>query len=265
MNQLRVDERFSNALEAELVSRVQESGPARTRRQARLWLSGGLLAGTGLLGGIGAATAGLFTLPGGENTTALASPSTTVHTGTATVELGEAPEGTTGIAMELSCLTAGRFEWPDGAASICSAADAASPTAGWSGYTLSLAPGQHSVTIKTEPESRWMLTAKYVKQERTEWGINAKGETYGVESPEKGTPDLIAVTASNGVSGYTYAKDLYGGPTPTSPEDAVKNFSTPRPPREVPVYLSDGQTKVGIFQASGTGAGGVPAYPSPSP
>jgi hypothetical protein len=166
--------------------------------------------------------------------------------------------------MELTCLTAGRFEWPDGAASSCSAADAESPTAGWSGYTISLTPGQHSVTIKTAPDSRWKLTAKYVKQERTEWGINAKGETYGVESAEKGTPDLVAVTASNGVSGYAYAKDLYGGPQPTSPEDAAKNFSTHRPPRDIPVYRSDGQTKVGTFQTSSTG-GGTPANPSPSP
>ncbi|MFF2317948.1 peptidase M56 family protein [Arthrobacter sp. NPDC058097] len=263
MNELRVDERFSKALEAELVSRVQKTAPARNRRQARLWLSAGALAGAGLLGGIGAATAGLFTLPGGENTTPLASPSTTVHTGTATVELGEPPQGTTGIAMELTCLTAGRFEWPDGAASTCSDVDAASPTAGWSGYTISLAPGQHSVTIRTEPESRWKLTARYVKQERTEWGINAKGETYGVESSEKGTPDLIAVIASNGVSGYVYAEELSAGPAPTNPEDAAKNFSIPTP-RELPVYLSDGQTKVGTFQASGFG-GGVPANPSPSP
>jgi len=264
MNELRVDDRFSNALEAELVSRVQKTGAARTRRQARLWLSAGALAGAGLLGGIGAAAAGLFILPGGENTTPLASPSTAVHTGTATVELGEPPEGATGIAVELTCLTAGSFEWPDGATSTCTVADAASPTAGWSGYTISLAPGQHSVTIKTEPQSRWQLTAKYVKQERTDLGINAKGETYGVKSAEKGTPDLIAVVATNGESGYAYAKDLYGGPMPASPEDDAKNFSTPRPPRQIPVYLSDGQTKVGIFEAPGSG-GGIPAYPSASP
>ncbi|MFE4542246.1 hypothetical protein [Arthrobacter sp. NPDC056727] len=109
---------------------------------------------------------------------------------------------------------------------------------------------------------RWPF-ARYVKQERTEWGINAKGETYGVESSEKGTPDLIAVIASNGVSGYVYAKEL-AGPAPTNLVDAAKNFSSPRPPREIPVYLSDGQTKVGTFQASGFG-GRVPANPSPSP
>ena len=51
--------------------------------------------------------------------TALASPSTTIHTGTAT-----------GIAMELTCLTAGRFEWPDGAASTCSARGRGKPHRG---------------------------------------------------------------------------------------------------------------------------------------
>jgi hypothetical protein len=120
------------------------------------------------------------------------------------------------------------------------------------------------VTIKTDPAYRWQLTASYVKQVRTELGVNANGETFGVESPENGTPDLIAVMATNGASGYVYAKELYGGPMPTSPEDAVKNFNTPRPPREIPVYLSDGQSKVGIFKAAGSG-GGIPSYPSPSP
>jgi hypothetical protein len=196
--------------------------------------------------------------------TPLASPVSTTYTGTATVELGNPPEGTTGIQMEFWCLTPGWFEFPDGAARSCSDEDAASERLGWSGDTIGLAPGQDSVTIKTDPHARWRLTAKYVKQERTPLGVNAKGETYGVESPENGTPDLIAVVATNGQSGYAYARDLKGGPMPTSPEDAAKNFSTPRPPREIPVFESDGETRVGVFMASGS-EGGVPAYPSASP
>ncbi|MBT2535124.1 peptidase M56 family protein [Arthrobacter sp. ISL-69] len=263
MNQLRVDDRFSNALEAELVSRVQKSSPARTRRRIRLWLGAGALAGAGLLGGIGAAAAGFFVLPGTEQVTPLASPVTETYTGTATVELGEPPEGTTGIDLKLIALTPGWFGFPGGASASFTEVDATARLNEWR-YTIPLTPGQHSVTITTDPESRWQLTAKYVKQVRTALGVNAKGETYGVESPENGTPDLIAVMATNGASGYVYAKDLFGGPMPTSPEDAVKNFSTPRPPREIAVYLSDGQTKVGIFEASGSG-GGIPAYPSQFP
>lgn len=262
MNQFHVDDRFSDALRAELVSQVKKESPAAKRTRTRVWLGSGVLAGAGLLG-IGAAAAGLFVIPGGEKVTPLASPVTTTYTGTATVELGTPPEGTTGIQMEFRCLTPGWFEFPDGAASSCSEEDATSPTSGWSGYTISLAPGQDSVTIKTDPEARWQLTAEYVKQERTPLGVNAKGETYGVESQENGTPDLIAVMATNGQSGYSYARDLYGGPMPTSPEDAGKNFSTPRPPREIPVFKSDGETKIGVFMAAGPG-GGIPSFPTRS-
>lgn len=263
MNQFRVDNRFSNALRAELVSRVQKASPVRTRKHTRLWLGAGALAGAGLLGGIGGAAAGLFVLPGAEQVTPLASPVTVTHTGTATVQLGVPPEGTTGIELKLLCLTPGRFEYEDGASSICTEADIdrRTPPLNWSGYSIPLAPGQHSVTIRTEPESRWQLTAKYVKQERSEWGVNAKGQTYGVESQEKGAPDLIAVIATSGGSGYVYARELHGGPMPTSPEDAAKNFPNPIL-KEIPVYLSDGETQIGVFKSGG--GGGIPSYPSRS-
>ncbi|GAA5201692.1 hypothetical protein GCM10023346_46620 [Arthrobacter gyeryongensis] len=263
MNHLRVDDRFSNALEAELVSRVRKSSPARARRRTRLWLSAGALAGAGLLGGIGAAAAGFFVLPGTEQVTPLATPVTETYTGTATVQLGEPPQGTTGIQLKLVALTPGWFKFPDGASASFTQPDI-DERRNESRYTIPLDPGQHGVTITTAPEARWQLTADYVKQVRTKLGVNAKGETYGVESPENGTPDLIAVMATNGASGYVYAKELYGGPMPTSPEDAVKNFNTPRPPREIPVYLSDGQTKIGTFEAAGSG-GGIPQYPTRSP
>lgn len=262
MNQLQVDKLFNDALRAELVSQVAQESPVAKRRRTRVWLGSGLLAGAGLFG-VGAAAAGLFVIPGGEKVTPLASPVTTTYAGTATVELGSPPEGATGIQMELTCLTPGRFEFPDGAASSCSEEDAASDRLGRSGYTIPLTPGQDTVTIKADPEARWQLTAKYVKQERTPLGVNAKGETYGVESQENGTPDLIAVLATNGQSGYAYSKDLHGGPMPTSPEDAVKNFSTPRPQREIPVFQSDGETQIGVFMAAGSG-GGSPSYPTRS-
>ena len=265
MNQFHVDDRFSNALRAELVAQVHLTSPVRARQRTRLWLGSGALAGAFLLGGIGAAAAGLFQIPGGQEVTPLASPVTESYTGTATVELGEAPTGATDIEMKLTALTPGWFEFPDGAS--CGFTDTDIKAEGGyasCGYTVPLERGQKSIVIETEPESRWRLTAKYVKQERTELGINANGETYGMESPENGVPDLIAVRATNGATGYAYAKDLYGGPMPTSPEDAVQNFNTPRPTREIPVFLSDGETKVGVFLASGSG-GGIPSYPSPSP
>lgn len=64
MKNVRVDETFSNALRAELVSRVQKTVPVGPRKQpARLWLAAGALAGVGLLGGVAAGAAGIFDSP----------------------------------------------------------------------------------------------------------------------------------------------------------------------------------------------------------
>ncbi|MET3923882.1 hypothetical protein [Arthrobacter sp. UYEF20] len=66
MNHLRVDETFSNALRAELVSRVEKKAPSLRRKPARRWLAAGAVAGAGFLGGM---AAGVFVLPGSQQAT----------------------------------------------------------------------------------------------------------------------------------------------------------------------------------------------------
>jgi hypothetical protein len=252
MNQLHVDDTFSQALRAELVARVEKTSPVRKIKRTRVWLGAGILAGAGVLGGVGAAAAGLFVTPGGNQVTPLSTPTAASYEGTATVELGEPPEGTTGIQMDFTCLTAGRFEYQDGSSSICSAADAGT-RGGWSGYLVKLAPGQHSVTFTTDPGNRWQVTAKYVNWEVTDWAVNADGNTYGMEN-ENGSPDMIAVMATNGKRGYAYRTEMEEADgtaamkTFKSPQDAVgwqearrgKSFS-------VAVYDADGKTVIGEF------------------
>lgn len=51
MNQHHTDNTFSNALRAELVSRVQKAAPSQARGRTRMWISAGALAGAGLLAG----------------------------------------------------------------------------------------------------------------------------------------------------------------------------------------------------------------------
>jgi hypothetical protein len=125
-----------------------------------------LLASCAVTGGIIAVAVGLLTVLDQGQVIPLSSPVTESHTGTAAVQLREQPPGTTGLEMELICLTAGSFEFPGGATSICSEADAASPTSSRSSLLMGIEQGQDSVTIKTGPQSRWRLSAKYVKQER---------------------------------------------------------------------------------------------------
>lgn len=122
MNGLHFDERFSDALEAELVTRVQQAAPGKSRSGARLW-GAGIVAGVAVLGGVGAAAAGILVLPGGEKVTPLGSTVEGTYTGQATIDLGTAPEGATGVRVELICLSTGNFTYPDGASSNCTQKD----------------------------------------------------------------------------------------------------------------------------------------------
>lgn len=269
MNQLHVDEVFSDALRAELLTRVQKAAPARARKRTRLWTGTAVFAGIGVLGGVGATAAGIFSTPGSSQVTPLAAPVTETHTGTATVQLGPAPEGTTGIDMQLNCLTPGRFTLEDGANIICSQTDVGTPR-DWSGYTVPFKAGDESITIATSSEARWKLTAQYVDTQITDWGVNANGDTYGAEN-ENGSPDLVAVMATNGRLGYAYRTDLddANGTTASktfkSPADALAwQESIKGKTFVVPVYDSTGKMFVGEFVISaGEGNSGVGGQPAP--
>lgn len=241
----QMSDTFAFELWRALVQHVNAE-PVRQRRTRWRWIAGVGAAALLFGGGAVAAAGGLITLPGANVTDHLASPISFEHTGSAEVELGAPPKGANAIELTLTCLTAGTFTYADGAAQICSEADVghANP-----GFSLPLAQGQHTTTISTADTSRWRLTATYSHVRTTEWGINANGQTYGV-SNEIGVPDLIAVIASNGKTGYAFAADLdhVAGGSPRSPEEALamqkeragKTFS-------VPVYKSDGRTLIGEF------------------
>jgi RNA polymerase sigma factor (sigma-70 family) len=87
------------------------------------------------------------------------------------------------------------------------------------------------------------------------WKKNASGQTYGVQGNSPVAPDLIAVQTTTGLDGYAYAKDLDAadGPMPTSPPQAAAGtsagtFGPGKSPTYVPVYKSDGKTRIGVFQ-----------------
>lgn len=268
MNQLHVDDVFSDALRAQLIARVEKAAPAPTRKRSRLWTGTAVFAGLGLLGGVGAAAAGLFVTPGSPLVTPLASAVTETHTGTATVQLGPVPEGSTGIEMQLHCLSPGTFEYGRGASTTCDQDDVGTPQ-DWTGYTIPLTPGEESITITTSPEASWKLSARYVNTEITDWAVNAEGDTYGAQN-ENGSPDMVAVMATNGTRGYVYRTELEDADgtaamkTFKSPADALawqearlgKDFA-------IPVYDVTGKTVVGEFVISaGAGTsrvGGEPA------
>lgn len=255
MNDLKVDEEFSLALRQELVARVDQTAPARRRKAVHRWFGVGVVVGTGLLGGVGAAAAGLLTIPGAPQVTPLGTPVTNTYTGTATIELGEAPPGTTAIRVKLTCLTTGSWVFESGATSTCKAVDIAGPTS-VTQYQVPLEPGKDSMTIRTQAQSEWELTWSFVNEQSTDWATNASGETYGAQN-EKGLPQLVAVKATNGILGYVYKNELEDA----TGEAVARTFRTReealawQEAREgkifkIPVYDSEGKTVVGEFVIS---------------
>jgi hypothetical protein len=132
--------------------------------------------------------------------------------------------------------------------------------------------GRHpdGLPITTSPEARWKLTAQYVDTKITDWAVNSNGDTYGAEN-ENGSPDLVAVIATNGTSGYAYRTDLEdaNGTTASktfkSPADALAwQESVAGKTFVVPVYDATGKTVVGEFVISrGTATSWVAGEPAP--
>lgn len=192
--------------------------------------------------------------PGSLRVTRLADPVSTTHTGTATVDLGQRPDQANAVTTALECLTPGSFTFPDGAGMQCDAADlTGNPSSAFSSYVLDLPAGQDQIRIEASEGASWRITTTYVSTELVPWGVNAKGETYGAEN-ENGTPDLIAVIATNGRIGYAYSEALNSatGGDPRSPQEALANQKARQGKTfSVPVYESDGDTVIGELQIDG--------------
>lgn len=89
-------------------------------------------------------------------------------------------------------------------------------------------------------------------------GVNAKGQTFGSLLGASNPPDLVQVVATNGQTGYVYYAQLQSssGGDVTSPQEAVAwdQQLASSAPISIPVYLSDGTTKIGSFLISGGAA-----------
>jgi PASTA domain len=169
--------------------------------------------------------------------------------GTETVELGPAPARANSIDIQLVCLSAGGFTVTGGTIVVCSFSDVNDPRGPSIAYPYAAVPlvkGQHSLTVTAATGARWRLTARYASVRTTPWGVNANGQTYGTAN-DNGTPDLLAVVASNGKTGYAYSSQVGANscPQPANPSQALEWQNTPLVTVHVPVYLSDGKTPIG--------------------
>lgn len=87
---------------------------------------------------------------------------------------------------------------------------------------------------------------------------NANGDTYGsakkARTPAE-EPDLIRAIATNGEVGYVYRDELMGD-GPGTLEEVRERIASGHAsePRVIPVYESDGETRIGVFRMEDTAA-----------
>ncbi len=239
-----IDPVFANALRRELIEHVN----ARKRRR---WLAPWLasVSAVVIVAGGGVATAAVLGLPGAPTLMPASEKVSVTGTGTATAELGSAPVDANYVTVRFECLTPGDFEI-SGVRVSCHEADVAQQSVFDipSNYVR-----EDQLEVLAGPGSSWQLTATYVVKSPTEWGRNIHGETFGVIN-DAGSPDLIAVEATNGKQGYVRAVDLNqanGDPTAlnfTSPDDALRwQQEVAGTIVTLPVVESDGETRIGEF------------------
>ena len=261
MSTTELDPIFEAALRELLVATVEDT--PRVRRRWRWRLGPGIFAGLTLVAGGVALAAGVFSPPGAPLDTPLGAAVTATHTGSATIDLGPRPAGATDVSLTLTCLTPGRFDFPDGSSTSCNTVDLSQPPiTRTSSEVVPLSPGIDTVTIDTSANASWTLQALYVNRVTTPWGINANGQTYGVAN-QNGTPDLIAVVIDQGkTQGYVEASELNcaSGGDPKSIAQALA-WSTQNRNISIPVYESDGTTVIGAFVIGGATGPNIPTVP----
>ncbi|CAL8974572.1 hypothetical protein CELL_01822 [Cellulomonas sp. T2.31MG-18] len=124
------------------------------------------------------------------------------------------------------------------------AADVSRGSQGASRYDFPLDGTVDTLLLMPSGGFTGIVTVQLVTHVPTRLGVNARGQTFGVSgSAPQGDPDLVAVEATNGRSGYAYASELED-PQPSSPADAGASSGRGR---TIPVYESDGTTVIGEF------------------
>ncbi len=104
-----------------------------------------------------------------------------------------------------------------------------------------------------------------VSSQQAVFPVNEQGQTYGslsdLENPVSGgvavdecneayVPDLVEVTADNGVNGYVLSEDLLGPLSDLSGEATELTEDGGSTVRELPVYAQDGKTVLGSLTVS---------------
>ena len=233
----------SAAIRAELTA-IGTRGSGLQRRQRRARVTASLIGVAAIAITTSAAALVAANTPGSTVTDDLGATTTVTRTGPALVDIGQAPPLANAVIVDITCLsTSGNvmFDTLGGTQSgvSCGIAD----------------PGDHMrisdaelpangttiLSVDASPQAKWRAVFHYATSTTSDWGVNANGQTYGVEN-HKGHPDLVRARADNGQWGYVFWKESVEAEQPAT----------------VNVYKSDGHTVVGRQTASTATAPAVP-------
>ncbi|UXN26651.1 hypothetical protein N8D74_07160 [Curtobacterium flaccumfaciens] len=196
----------------------------RQQRRARIAISVASVAAVALTTSAAALVAA--GLPGTTTTAAVGHTTTATHTGPARIDIGAAPDDAGAVIVDITCRNdVGMVQVPTvgGGASGLSCRDEG---------TMRVVDGRlpkdgtTTFSIEASTGTTWTATLQYATAVTSEWGVNDKGQTYGVPNAS-GHPDLVPGTADNGREGWVLWSEPDGGN----------------------VYESDGTTVVGHWTA----------------
>ncbi|OLT42558.1 hypothetical protein BJF86_14900 [Serinicoccus sp. CNJ-927] len=261
--------------EADRLDQIGQRVVRRRRRTAAVTAAGAfavVLAGWGVTqvipgdpGPTGPAGSVVTTSPGFEfsnrspgtvlGSTALAEPTTFTGSGVQEVDLAgiSRPEGTEALRLRVDCEGDALAMWPFRAATVsCRPVDGL-PEQAYQEFPRSfLVPVEQAdgaFTIQVTDEASWELVVEPVEVDQIPFGVNERGQTYGVASP-MGEPDLVEVRGEDMVGGYVEASRLekLAGATPETLEELERWREVEREPLEIPTYSSDGVTVKGRLE-----------------
>lgn len=241
---MTLDHKFADGVREQLVSTASGTSPLAARtRQTRRAMGIAAVAAAGVVLSAGALVVSAF-VPGQHVVSPLGEPVSENHVGSATIQLGERPEGANAARVVITCTGPGTFvidHMSEVSTMECADVDEFTPIEDGRllapvGNTMTLAAlgiasGESTFDVDVSEGSPWTVVVSWVKTVTTDWGVNANGQTYGTPN-ENGQPDLIAVQATNGKVGYSYWSDFM------THGDQGDTF---------PVYEPDGITVIGEF------------------
>lgn len=217
------------AIRAELAAiGTRHSGLQRRQRRSRLVASVAGIAAVAVTTSAAALVAA--GLPGTTTTAATGATTTVTRTGPALVDIGRAPDSADAVVVEIRCRN------HIGMVTVPTVGDGGSGRSCREGGSLRVvdgrlpAAGTTTVSIEASPGTRWTASLRYASAVTSEWGVNAHGETYGVENAT-GHPDLVPGRTDDGRRGWVRWD-----------EAAVAD--------DVDVYETDGVTVIGRSTAT---------------